>query len=226
MASSSSPKRKHSIRHSSSSHKVFQLSKSAGGISQHQQQPIEINNHPVNFLRNIPKSFSTADIGNDRNRDEKRAGEIRELLRTHCQPKAESPVTTPREQRRKQVDAIYSCLHSHGMATVPEEYQQKLEEYVFENKRYFAWVPTEPKYLVICEPTPEVQPTDDQACNISQWSTLVLETADDKPDVPGAQTGKPQGFLAAIGGEFYEYDTPEDPSVAVLWGSAKQPIYA
>eukprot|EP01102_Stenamoeba_stenopodia_P006753 TRINITY_DN1882_c0_g1_i2.p1 TRINITY_DN1882_c0_g1~~TRINITY_DN1882_c0_g1_i2.p1 ORF type:complete len:112 (-),score=9.92 TRINITY_DN1882_c0_g1_i2:169-504(-) len=69
------------------------------------------------------------------------------------------------------------------MDRVPANIQVSLEDYVNENKRYFAWLPTEPKYLVICEPTPE-------------------------PSVDGSSAapnpGKPQGFLAAF------HDKPQE----------------
>lgn len=201
------------------------LNKSAAQLSSSNSQQLittsDINDHPVNYLGNLPKSFSTADIGLDRNRDEKRAAQMRDLLRSYCQPKSDVSIVNPREQRRKQVDAIYAYLTSHGLSPVPAEYQKKLEEYVFENKRYFAWLPTEPKYLVICEPTPT---TESPA--VSLHSLMMEMESMGHSNVPTAQqAGKPQGFFAALSDEIYNESVgyehiPEDPSIT-LWGSQK-----
>ena len=58
----------------------------------------------------LPRSFSTAEIGIDHEKDERRASQMRHLLRQFAQPKSEMRSGTGRDQRRKQVDAIYSYL--------------------------------------------------------------------------------------------------------------------
>jgi len=58
----------------------------------------------------IPRSFSTAEIGKDSQKDEKRVEQMRKILRQSAQPKSETKSLSPRDQRRKQVDAIYSYL--------------------------------------------------------------------------------------------------------------------
>eukprot|EP01102_Stenamoeba_stenopodia_P017188 TRINITY_DN6127_c0_g1_i2.p1 TRINITY_DN6127_c0_g1~~TRINITY_DN6127_c0_g1_i2.p1 ORF type:complete len:142 (+),score=37.00 TRINITY_DN6127_c0_g1_i2:387-812(+) len=118
---------------------------------------------------------------------------MRHLLRQFAQPKSEMKPGSGRDQRRKQVDAIYSYLEAAGMQKIPVDIQIALEDYVNENKRYFAWLPTEPKYLVICEPTPE-------------------PNLDGTFSTPGkgktSAAGQPQGFMAAFDGDFDDSSAP------------------
>lgn len=146
----------------------------------------------------LPRSFSTAEIGIDHEKDERRASQMRHLLRQFAQPKSEMRLGTGRDQRRKQVDAIYSYLESAGMQKVPVDIQVSLEDYVNENKRYFAWLPTEPKYLVICEPTPEPN----------------LDGTFSTPGKNAGTAGQPQGFMAAF--DSADYDSND---AAPSWGT-------
>jgi len=77
------------------------------------------------------------------------------------------------------------------MQPVPPQIQVSLEDYVNENKKYLAWVPTEPKFLITCWPTSE-------------------------PGMEGAigfaSQGKPQGFMAA----FDDIDDPFTPDSALM----------
>lgn len=63
-----------------------------------------------NSVELLPRSFSTAEIGKDSDKDEKRAAQMRKILRQAAQPKSETKSMNPRDQRRKQVDAIYNYL--------------------------------------------------------------------------------------------------------------------
>jgi len=89
------------------------------------------------------------------------------------------------------------------MQKVPVDIQVALEDYVNENKRYFAWLPTEPKYLVICEPTPEPN----------------LDGTFSTPGKSAGQAGQPQGFMAAFDSVDYDDKDMIPFSGGLAWGT-------
>lgn len=170
------------------------------------------------------KSHSTAEIGVDKARDEKRERQMREILRHFAQPRKYQPLTG-KELRRKQVDAIYAYIQAHGLPQVPASISASLEEYVTDNKRYLAWIPTVPQYFVVCEPTPEANETTVAAAapqgllpsgSSRDRITISMHSPNSKfafgedlfdPLQASVGTGQPQGFLASLGEDMFPPST-------------------